>query len=74
MHSKLQIALCVSACVAYILITALTSVMSARSVRMLRESAQTYSVITSNITIRVDEHERVLRALVQSSARRDVQK
>lgn len=48
--------------------------MSARSVRMLRESAQTYSVITSNITIRVDEHERVLRALVQSSARRDVQK
>jgi|694.fasta_scaffold110735_7 hypothetical protein len=76
MNSKLQITLCVLACGAYVLITALASamLMSARSNRALRSATQTCSLTISNLTVRAAEHEYVLRALVQLEAQREVQK
>lgn len=74
MNSRLQITLCVLACGAYVFIAALASALlaSARSDRMLRSALYTCSLTTSNLTTRVDEHERVLRALVQLEAKREV--
>ena len=75
MNSKLRLILFVLVCVVYVLMVGLTGalVTGLRRDRLLRLAAHSCDMATSNLTARIDEHEHVLRALVQLEAEREAQ-